>query len=58
MKTNRHILFVIVVLLFACLLLTQSRKLCTPIVETIEKEKIVEVHTRDTAIVTKNWTIA
>lgn len=28
-------------------------KTCQPIVETIEKEKIVEVHTRDTAIVTK-----
>lgn len=28
-------------------------KTCQPIVETIEKEKIVEVRTRDTAIVTK-----
>lgn len=38
-----------------CLLvaLLSSCKTCVPLVETIEKEKRVEVHTRDTAIVTK-----
>lgn len=35
------------------MVLFSSCKTCVPVVETIEKEKIVEVHTRDTAIVTK-----
>lgn len=42
-------------ILAVCLLavLLSSCKTCEPIVETIEKERIVEVHTRDTAIVTQ-----
>lgn len=36
-----------------CVLFLLGCKTCQPIVETIEKEKIVEVHTRDTTIVTK-----
>ena len=43
----KKILFILVAaLMVGC-------KTCVPIVETVEKEKIVEVHTRDTAIITE-----
>lgn len=53
MKTNHYILFAIAALLFACLLLMQSCKTCKDIVEIRDSVRIVEVHTRDTAIITK-----
>ena len=53
MKINHYILFAIAALLFACLLLMQSCKVCKPIVEIRDSVRIVEVHTRDTAIITK-----
>lgn len=46
MKHYNLILLLAAALFFGC-------KTCQPIMQTIEKEKIVEVHTRDTAIITK-----
>ena len=46
MKHYNYILLLTAALFIGC-------KINQPIVETIEKEKIVEVHTRDTAIITK-----
>jgi len=53
MKTNHYILFAIAALLFCFMLLMQSCKTCKPIVEIRDSVRIVEVHTRDTAIITK-----
>ena len=50
----RDIFFVLIwiALALVIMLLTGCRT-CQPIVQTIEKERIVEIHTRDTAIVTQ-----
>ena len=53
-RNNPIFKYLLLAILFGCLLLCfVGCKTCTPIVETIEKEKMVEVHTRDTAIITK-----
>ena len=54
MSRNSNILqWLLAAILIGCLALCLvSCKTCTPIVETVEKEKIVEIHTRDTAIIT------